>query len=450
MLGFLPLFNPFLSTRLTKALGSFMRFIEYYYPLSFLGSFSFFVCIYLAGRAVGTGNLYALLISVPGLFFIIGQVVFIRLWCFRLRDTELVFGANQKLAARTLKNNLVGKLSSSPPPYFFRYHFLLHGTLRAGKRARFYYARELSSSTGGEFNMDMYFPLCGVFSVKVRILCRDILGFSRTRIDAVLHREFCVHPPALEKRPLFPRSQSTSLETRQRKSQAEEEKYYMREYIPGDRLKDINWKSSLRVGEMITRIASQSPEKNPLLSIELRNLTYLESDTLRPLLHFNFLKSWLFSFLLEVKRESPQYSFFVSSAETEHSLETDMDIDNFASVLAKLEYVQGTRWRSKSEGPPVLEKFIFTTAFDPSLKGLKGLNETMDGSANKTKYHIFQVLAGKGKESSLVRLLPLEYSVPWPGKWVLRPSLRPFLPPLPVLGTGEGRRQQMLIQSRLF
>jgi uncharacterized protein (DUF58 family) len=41
---------------------------------------------------------------------------------------------------------------------------------------------------------------------------------------------------------------------------SDQEKYFMREYIPGDRLKDINWKSSIKLNELITRISPSSPE----------------------------------------------------------------------------------------------------------------------------------------------------------------------------------------------
>ncbi len=423
--------------------------VEYYYPLSFLGSFSFFIFLYLQGYAVSTGNLYALLLGVPGIFFIIGQVVFIRFWAFRNGNVEYTWGSWNTLLARSPESCLQMKLSSVSPPYFFRYHCVFRGKLCAGKEARFYYFKEASSSMNGDLNIDFYFPLCGTLSCHSRILVRDILGISRTRIGPTQSKQFVVRPPILEERSYLPNYAATSLESQKNQRQSEEDKYSMREYIPGDRLKDINWKSSIRLGEMITRVSPQSPEPNPLLSIELRNLNYQKKDTVTSILHLNLLKSWLFSFVLQVHHESPKHRFFIATAKEEYIIENDKDIDNFALDLSKLEYVEDGQWLGR--GPSVLEKFIFSTAYDPSLKTIASRGESM-GSAEDVKYHVFQVWPMRSirlrKKIPLVRLFPLEHSVPWTGKWVLRFAPEP-LHGLPV-GGSTASWKQMKVRSRIF
>ena len=428
---------------LKRFLGALYKNIEYYYPLSSLGTVSFGAAVYLAGYAYSSSNLYALLVAVPVLFFITAQVAFIRLWALRQREVEVVWDPNYNLTARLKESELSLKLSAAAVPYFFRYHLTLHAVLKAAKEANFYYFQEAASSAAGEVRVGMYFPLCGSLAIKARLLVRDILGLSRTRLGPVQQRKFKVRPPILTDRPSLPRHSAASLESRQHQRQAEEDKYYMREYIPGDRLKDINWKASLKVGELITRISPQSPEQSPLLYVEFRNLSYTDRDTPLALLHLNILKSWLFSFILQMRRENPKYRFLLASAEREDMLSSDKDIEDFALLLAELHFVQKSRWTAR--GPAVLEKFIFTSSFDPSLKTL---------AQERAKCHIFQVVSGKGSKRSkeagapLFRLLPLEYAVPWPGKWLFRAG-----PKALIKGAAKkagGLQRQMAVRTRIL
>ena len=408
--------------------------------------------IYLAGYAYSFSNFYALLIAIPLLFSITIQVVFIRLWALRQREVEVIWDSNHNLRARSAESELSLKLSASAVPYFFRYHLLIHAILKVGKEANFYYFQEFASSAAGEVRAGLYFPLCGSLSIKTRLLVRDILGLSRTRLGPRQQRKFKVRPPTLTDRSSLPRHSAASMESRQHQKQAEEDKYYMREYIPGDRLKDVNWKASLRVGELITRISPQSPEQSPLLYVELRNLSYTDRDTPLSLLHLNILKSWLYSFVLQMRSENPKYRFLFASAEREDMLDTDSDIENFALSLADLPYVQKSHWTVR--GPAVLEKFIFTSSFDPSLKMI---------AQERAKCHVFQVVSGKGlkgfrkprdsknsgaSETPLFRLLPLEYAVPWPGRWLFRSGPQ-ALGKGPIKKAG-GLQRQMLVRTRIL
>ena len=46
-------------------------------------------------------------------------------------------------------------------------------------------------------------------------------------------------------------------------------------------------------------------------------------------------------------------------------------------------------------------------------------------SKEKSKCYVFQVVNSRNRRAKKITLLPLEYSLPWPGKWLLRftPSL---------------------------
>ena len=425
--------------------------IEYYYPLSFLGSIGFFASVYLAGYAYSFSNFYALLIAVPILFFLMVQVTFIRFWALGRGEIEVIWDSNHNLSARAKESEIILKLGAPSIPYFFRYHILVRAVLKAGKEANFYYLQEAASSSSGEVRVGFYFPLCGSLSIKARLLVRDILGLSRTRLGPVQHRNFKVRPPKLRDHSSIPRHAASSLESRQHQRQAEEDKYYMREYIPGDRIKDINWKASLKVGELITRISPQSPEKSPLLYLELRNLSYTSRESPLSLIHLNLLKSWLLAFIIQMRQENPKYRFFLASAEREDMLSTDSDIEELSHLLADLTFVQKNHWTAK--GPAVLEKFVFTSGFDPSLKMI---------SQEQATCHIFQLLPGESKKppqashrgktrktkAPLLRLLPLEQPVPWPGFWILRRGPK-ALSQKSLKKTG-GMQQEMQVRTRIL
>ena len=387
---------------------------EYYYPLSSLGTLTFLISLYLAGYAYSTANLYALLLAVPCLVFITAQCAFIRLWSLRIKNLELLWDSDQNLVSRKPESKINLKLRAPSIPYFFRYHIQSHATLKVGEKAKFYYSLDGISNSEGDVRIEAYFPLCGHFLMEAKIVIRDILGLSRTRMEPKQCRNFTIRPPIIGDENFVIPKNATSMESRQRQKQADEEKYYMREYIPGDRLKDVNWKASLRVGEMITRISPISLEKSQLIYIELRNISNLKNDTPLSLLQLNIAKSWLFSFVVQMRQENPAYHFLITSVNEEYKISNDKDIKKFSLELAELNYVKKRYWTIKN--PDISEKFIFTTSFDSSF---------LDLSKEKSKCYVFQVVNSRNRRAKKITLLPLEYSLPWPGKWLLRftPSL---------------------------
>ena len=403
----------------------FLRTIEYYYPWSFLGTLCFGVALYLAGYALSSSNLYALLIAVPLLFFMLAQLLFIRLWLLRQGEAELIWDGTQQLTAQTPTSELRLQLSAANPPYFFRYHFAITAQLKCSRRSRFYYREEAASSANGNIRLPLYFPLCGTLNLKSKLLIRDILGFTRIRLAVSQERNFVVRPPLLEGLNIAPHYSSKRLENNQNRFQADEEKFYMREYVAGDRLKDINWKSSLRLGEMITRYASQSPKEQKLVHIEFRNVNAQKNDSLLALMHLNALKSWLLTFLTQMHRNNADHQFLVESAQTSNLLHDAQDVSNFADILAPIEYVSTQQWlASQTQAQKSNAKIIFTTSFAANLASRSGIDAAGQDGAS----YIFQIVTAHRKDKKARRqsLLPLAYtSLPWPNLHVFQSLLQP-------------------------
>ncbi len=430
----------------------YISIIFFYYPLTFLGTLTLIFSLALLGYSFSTSNLYALLISIFVLSSQTALILFTRFWYLRQSEVEITWDSGLKLVSRSEDAHLQIKINASTPPYFFRYHAVLFAKLIVGRAASLYYFMEASSSAAGEVHLQFYLPLSGTLEIKNEIVLKDILGLTRTRIGKEQRRSFPIRVPLLEEKIFLPRFSANTLESQKRQRQSEEEKYYMREYIPGDRIKDINWKSSLRIGDLVTRIAPQSPEQSPLICIEFRNISMTLNDSYKSLLHLNILKSWLYSFIVHLRRSESRYKFFVQTAQTEFVLNTEQDIENFASILGGLQYVSKKSWVDKS--PSVLEKFIFTTMFDPTLRDLK-----QSLSQNLMKTNIFQVVSRKAIQAnkktpfSRVRLFELEkidFSFPIPREWIYRrePKKLPKLA-LQPLKTGVFHRQ-MIIETSIF
>ena len=92
----------------------------------------------------------------------------------------------------------------------------------------------------------------------------------------------------------------------------------MREYVPGDRMKDINWKATSRLGELITRISPLTQEQTQLLHVVLRRYRRRGGETMTALLHLDFVKSWLLTFLRVVKQQHPEFTFLVDTGGESH------------------------------------------------------------------------------------------------------------------------------------
>ncbi|MCB1320957.1 MAG: DUF58 domain-containing protein, partial [Leptospiraceae bacterium] len=391
-----------------------IRWLEYYYPFTLAGTILFASAVLLLGLAFGgTGervNIYALIFSALS-FLVLGLLVLDgRIQAFFVLAVELGWDTSSPLIAR-LDSAIRVHLAQSRTHYFYRYHFGLIGRLHAGRDASMYIRAEGSSSQGGEIHLPVYLPLCGPMDARGKLMIKDVFGLTRARVGPLMHHRFTVLAPTFPgKQPIVFRNTS-ALESTRRMHNADEEKYYMREYIPGDRLKDINWKASFKFFELITRISPKSPEESKLLHVEFRNFHSGDTDTMRSILHLNYLKSWVLSFLVQAKRDHPEFQFQVFTADDSRILESAEDIDQFARELAGMPYRRMSHYTHAL--PPTQEKFIFTTPYD------SGLAQSLAGQG-RTLVHVFRTAFGTSGQARLVKLLPAEKDNPWPGFWVFR------------------------------
>jgi len=140
----------------------------------------------------------------------------------------------------------------------------------------------------------------------------------------------------------------------------------MREYTPGDRFRDINWKSSEKIDALITRISPDNQEKVSRIEVYFRNFGPAEKPSLEALWLLDRAKARLSYFLRSLKEHQSSYIFRVSAAVGSWEIEDDEDLDAFLEELASLSF-SPPRYETATMGAGQL--YIFSTSCDAGLQG---------------------------------------------------------------------------------
>jgi hypothetical protein len=418
-----------LARRFQGAEFYWLRRVIFFYPFTVVGTLLFLSSLYLLGKAFATQNPYAFMLSavalvVLGVFAALG-----RAQASRFRSITVEWDTSSPLFAATsgLEHYLMLERMRSLP--FYRIHFTLSGKLIVG-RGSFMWPYQESSSRGGErVGIPLYFPLCGVFYARGRLSVKDAFGLSRARFGEVLERHITVRPSLLQER-VFPTVEALDgLEDKSKLKQSDLERYFMREYIPGDRIRDINWKASSRFLELITRISPVTQEKTRVISVFFRPFRKRGGETATSIAHLNYIKSWLLLFLKTVKQAHPEYQFRILTGSESFQLETEEDIDQFSLDLSSVFYrpslpEYGGELAAQVSG----EAFVFSTPYDESLPAFLG---GLSGS----RVYMFRTVAPEAKRrdsTKKISLLTSASSALLAGPWIFARDRRLKNPNLPA------------------
>jgi hypothetical protein len=385
----------------------------FYYPFTLAGSLLLAAALYLLGRGLAQDNPYGVLLALVAVLVLTALAVAARLQAglYNRRQVHWHWDSSAPLYARRtgLAQSLITDALRTLP--FFRIHFCLRGKLKVGRNASMAIQREISFAEGGRHPIDLYFPLCGSFACTARFALRDIFGLSRARFGEQMIRSQPVQPASFTQRSIPVPEPSVGFEETSRKRSSDEEKYYMREYLPGDRFRDINWKVSSRLDELITRISPITQEKTTILPVLLRNLRDGESESLESIVHLNIIKSWLMAFLRIMKQEHQEMQFRLTSAGGSWLLQNDEDIERFGWELSTVFFQRDTG--SIYQSPPEEELFVFSTVFD------RGLPAFLSSQAQVRQYIFRTSVAGQEEEGTTITVFQ-EGCACMPGSWILR------------------------------
>jgi len=273
------------------------------------------------------------------------------------------------MTANAGEESMITGIGSSVP-LFFRMHFIVRGKFSPNSGA----ARgdacpmfaETSVSRGeGAARLDLDFPMSGIFHGSGYCKLRDIFGLFSFPCGITLQRTINVRSaPCFGKK--TPINAQSGAEDRKTKNSTNEERFYMREYTPGDRLRDINWKSSDKIDALITRISPDNQEKVSRIEIYFRNFGP-ETPSLEALWLLDRAKSRLSYFLRSLMDENSSFIFSIRAAHGGWEIEDNEDLEDFLEELAGLSFFPVKNEGIVSAGTGDI--YVFSTACDNGLPG---------------------------------------------------------------------------------
>ncbi|MDR1420187.1 MAG: DUF58 domain-containing protein [Treponema sp.] len=270
-------------------------------------------------------------------------------------------------AGPTLVTGLDGRV-----PWFFRLHFVVRGRFfPAGNSRGCPVWAETSAPRGsGTARLDLSFPMSGVFEGEGSCRLRDILGFFSFPCGLPRRRSFPVRSAPCLQKP-FRVDARSGAEDRRNKNTADEERYYMREYAPGDRFRDINWKSSDRIDTLITRISPDNQEKISRIEVYFRNYGPSGRASLEDLWMLDRAGARLAQFLRSVREEQSSYVFNIRTSRDSREIAGQDELDGFLEELAALPFAPPRNEDLPAEGQALSassgELYVFSTACDTGL-----------------------------------------------------------------------------------
>ena len=390
----------------------FSRFF-YYYPFTFSGTALFLFSVYLLGAGYGQRNYITLFLSVIALGFLTVLYILGRIQVFRFRDKNLTWKVPPYIYAGSESRDLLLYGDSGKTFLFYRIHISLIIRQKIDNRAFFRLYKEEIFTGEGEAVFPLSMTVCGQAELKGQCRIGDIFGLTRNRFGKTVLHKLGVLPSMLRDKGRKISIEGGS-ETKSRQKDSDEEKYYMRDYIPGDRLRDINWKASSRSSDLFTRISPVSQEKSRTLFIDFRHYSGTgpaDQDTgssKTRIYHLDYIKRWLFTFLWRTKRADPSFRFDIITGKGRTVLQEEDD-------LIKLAYQMGGLFYQKDPGffhqPGETEEiYIFTTPYDLSFPRV--LTEYAGLSL-----HLFRTsFPGAGGEQEDIRILQAGHPM-LPGPW---------------------------------
>jgi hypothetical protein len=279
--------------------------------------------------------------------------------------------------------------------------------------------------------------MSGIFQGEACCRLKDIFGFFSFPCGLPRRRTLPVQgAPCLQKP--FRIEARSGAEDRHSKSASDEERYYMREYTPGDRLRDINWKSSERIDTLITRISPDNQEKVHRIDVYLRNYGPGGGASrcgLGQLWLLDRAKARLARFLRSVKEAEAGYVFHIRAARGVWDIETRDELEAFIGELAGMPFFPSPQGDSGVPEPDAGgEVYVFSTACDTGLPAFLITRQAGPLTLFFIRPAAADTPAGE-VESLYLRNFPARGIIPSP-RWLLEALFKRKTVPIPPHSSG--------------
>lgn len=311
-------------------MASVKKNITDYYPFTLPGSIVFFLALYLLGRGFASNNYTAVSVSSFFLFFVLALtgIMFFRAkkagvqrtaWksegtVYSTCSTE--FNSDRSGKSNLLSNQLnkqtitVETQNGMGCPLFSRYSvvFTLRGKISGGISP--FFVKRYRSERTGVIKFSWNFPWPGYVSGQGKYFIEDIFGLVKIKLLQETVKEFPILPGINPDAKINISSTVKDFVTAHRKHDNDLEKYYMREYVPGDLYRDINWKSSGRIGKLVTRISPGGKDEANIFTFVY--LSASNQDKNKKCYDFflkgKYLREYFYTFMHRLKTEAESES----------------------------------------------------------------------------------------------------------------------------------------------
>ena len=321
-------------------------------------------------RSLLARNAYEIMISSGALLFLL-VIAVIGFWkSKKLKTLEAGWKPPFPSVANADEETMITGLGEKVP-LFFRLHFIVRGhfypcAVPSGGNRRSAVLAETSVSRGeAAARLSLDFPMSGVFRGDGFCRLKDIFGFYSFSCGIPQDRIINVRSSPCFGKDYHVNAQSGA-EDKRNKTSSDEERYYMREYTPGDRFRDINWKSSEKIDALITRISPDNQEKVSRIEVILRNYCPAKQPSLEALWLLDRAKARLSHFLRSLMEQQASFIFHVRTASGSWEIEDEEDLDAFLEELAGVSF-SFDNLQSMENLLPSQELYVFSTACDAGL-----------------------------------------------------------------------------------
>ena len=326
------------------------------------------IALFILIRALLTRNSYETVLGIAIILLLL-LLGFIGFWKSRpFKTQELVWKTPFPFTANTAEKTQI-TVPQLPVPLFFRIHVIIQGrffpSASKGSIGAMFYTETAIPRNKNEGKIKFSFPMSGRFIGTAYCRIRDIFGFFSFSCINPQQRSIIIRSAPSHKTQ-FPINAQSGAEDRHYKSSGSEERYYMREYSPGDRSRDINWKSSERIDSLITRISPDNQEKVNRIEVYFRNYGHSGKAALNTLWLLDRAKARLSLFLRCLMEEQAKYIFQIHSALEYWEIANNDDLDAFLEELAVLSFSPPQDESFTGTGSQG-ELFVFSTACDIGL-----------------------------------------------------------------------------------
>jgi uncharacterized protein (DUF58 family) len=172
-----------------------------------------------------------------------------------------------ELHAGLNSNALRLSCTSWPLRSFFRIRLVFSGNLESSAVPVYRITVAVSAFRSGEASVPLRLPASGRLILRGRFVIRDIAGLCERTLGGVQYFTALVHSASAAELDIPAIDDTMSHDPQSQRTRSEMEKIFVREYVPGDLARDINWKALARTGSLLTRIPPESPRESRMIHL---------------------------------------------------------------------------------------------------------------------------------------------------------------------------------------